>query len=262
MTIDVDSDWIDIAAQLIQAHPGRDGLVELSHQLVRLVPHDNFIVFVFERGRAPQLVASNRAIAPLRQQMKDYIKGLHLLDPFQRMVAEGRDGLFRLADIAPEDFVQSEYFRRHYRFTDVIDELRFIVGLAPGVSAHVAIERENTASSFGEGDVARLDIALPLVAAFVRSHLNPAGGASTARGGVPVNVADQVRAMAPGKLTKRECGIVELLLKGHSAKSVARLLGIEGGTVANHKRNIYAKLDIHSQAQLFDLFLRGLANTF
>ena len=64
--------------------------------------------------------------------------------------------------------------------------------------------------------------------------------------------------MAPGKLTDREAEIVEMMLKGHSAKSMARVLGIEAGTAANHKRNIYAKLDIHSQAQLFDMFLRTL----
>jgi DNA-binding CsgD family transcriptional regulator len=48
------------------------------------------------------------------------------------------------------------------------------------------------------------------------------------------------------------------MLKGHSAKSMARTLDIEEGTVTNHKRNLYAKLGIHSQAQLFDRFLRTL----
>jgi DNA-binding CsgD family transcriptional regulator len=48
------------------------------------------------------------------------------------------------------------------------------------------------------------------------------------------------------------------MLKGHSAKSIAGALDIEEGTVSNHKRNIYAKVGVHSQAQLFDRFLRTL----
>jgi DNA-binding CsgD family transcriptional regulator len=36
------------------------------------------------------------------------------------------------------------------------------------------------------------------------------------------------------------------------------VLDIEEGTVTNHKRNIYAKLHVHSMAQLFNLFLKSL----
>jgi DNA-binding CsgD family transcriptional regulator len=39
---------------------------------------------------------------------------------------------------------------------------------------------------------------------------------------------------------------------------MAAVLNIEEGTVTNHKRNIYAKIGVHSQAQLFDRFLRTL----
>jgi DNA-binding CsgD family transcriptional regulator len=69
---------------------------------------------------------------------------------------------------------------------------------------------------------------------------------------------EQIRAMHAGDITSRETDIIELMLKGHSAKSMARTLDIEEGTVTNHKRNLYAKLGIHSQAQLFDRFLRTL----
>ena len=44
---------------------------------------------------------------------------------------------------------------------------------------------------------------------------------------------------------------VQMLFDGHSAKSVARELRIAPGTVMVHKRNLFAKLGITSQYELF-----------
>ena len=59
-------------------------------------------------------------------------------------------------------------------------------------------------------------------------------------------------------MTKRERQISQLLLRGHSSKSVARQLGIAPGTVMVHKRNLFAKLGITSQYELFSLFIDAL----
>ena len=60
-------------------------------------------------------------------------------------------------------------------------------------------------------------------------------------------------------LTKREREITRLLLRGHSTKSVARELDIAPGTVMVHKRNLFAKLGITSQYELFSLFIEKLS---
>ena len=52
--------------------------------------------------------------------------------------------------------------------------------------------------------------------------------------------------------------ISQLLLRGHSSKSVARELDIAPGTVMVHKRNLFAKLNISSQYELFSLFIDEL----
>ncbi|MDH3906361.1 MAG: helix-turn-helix transcriptional regulator, partial [Gammaproteobacteria bacterium] len=61
-----------------------------------------------------------------------------------------------------------------------------------------------------------------------------------------------------GLLTDRERQITQLLLRGHSTKSVARELGIAPGTVMVHKRNLFAKLGITSQYELFSRFIDAL----
>lgn len=55
---------------------------------------------------------------------------------------------------------------------------------------------------------------------------------------------------AYGALTKREQEILRLLAQGGSTKEIANRLFISAKTVANHRANIMAKLDLHSTAEL------------
>jgi DNA-binding CsgD family transcriptional regulator len=61
-----------------------------------------------------------------------------------------------------------------------------------------------------------------------------------------------------GILTPREREVAEFTLKGHSAESAGQILGISPGTVRIHRRNIYSKLRINSQGELFSRFLDTL----
>ena len=61
------------------------------------------------------------------------------------------------------------------------------------------------------------------------------------------------------QLTDRECDIAHLILKGHSSRSAALKLNISAETIKAHRRNIYKKLDLQSQAGLFSLFLNTIA---
>ena len=46
-----------------------------------------------------------------------------MLDPFvQQVMAGARSGCFRLLDLAPDRFRQSEYYRVHYRLTGIREE--------------------------------------------------------------------------------------------------------------------------------------------
>ena len=56
----------------------------------------------------------------------------------------------------------------------------------------------------------------------------------------------------PGKkLTVREQQIVQLILRGYPTETIAQKLGIGRGTVKNHRRRLYYKLDITSERELF-----------
>ena len=60
-------------------------------------------------------------------------------------------------------------------------------------------------------------------------------------------------------LSKRECEVIQLILKGHSNKSIALLLNISVDTVKVYNKRFHTKLEISSQAELFSLFMEAIS---
>lgn len=74
----------------------------------------------------------------------------------------------------------------------------------------------------------------------------------------PVPPAADPASMLGADLTRRERDIVALILQGYPSSEIARKLKIGRGTVKNHRRRLYYKLDITSEREVFLLFMRAL----
>ena len=87
-------------------------------------------------------------------------------------------------------------------------------------------------------------------------------GSAPLRSAAPASLNRQIREafmnFGSDRLTEREREIAHLLLRGHSAKSSAKVLEISPETVRMHRKNLYTKLEIGSQAELFALFIDWL----
>ncbi len=59
-------------------------------------------------------------------------------------------------------------------------------------------------------------------------------------------------------LTEREREVAHMVLRGHSVKSTASQMGISPETVRMHRKNLYLKLEVGSQSELFALFIEWL----
>ncbi|MBK0583247.1 helix-turn-helix transcriptional regulator, partial [Klebsiella pneumoniae] len=67
--------------------------------------------------------------------MLAYLNGLYLLDPFYQACREGlASGLYRLEEIAPDHFRQSEYYLSYFHDNVLEDEVQFILQV-PGQGA-------------------------------------------------------------------------------------------------------------------------------
>ena len=72
---------------------------------------------------------------------------------------------------------------------------------------------------------------------------------------LPGRVRDAIIDAGRTNLTNRETEVISLILRGYSSLSISAMLDISIGTVKVHRKNIYAKLEISSQGELFSLFL-------
>ena len=71
-------------------------------------------------------------------------------------------------------------------------------------------------------------------------------------------IEETVSALFSPRITPRETQVVAQVLEGHSSDSIAKSLGISVGTVRIHRRNIYGKLQISSQQELFSKFFHKI----
>ncbi len=71
-------------------------------------------------------------------------------------------------------------------------------------------------------------------------------------------IAGVFRSIGEGVLSPRGRQVVELTLRGHSADSFGKRLEISSGTVRIHRRNIYTKLRMSSQGELFSHFINAM----
>jgi DNA-binding CsgD family transcriptional regulator len=209
--------------------------------------------FILFRNRAQPAVLVDRLMPAERGHLYgDYLSGVYLLSPFYRAslgLAEPRAA--RIRDIAPEGFTQSEYHRRYFALIGVADMLGLLLPARDAV-AFLSFSRGAGRPRFSTHETRAVTALLPVLAAALARHESIAGSLAGPRSGRPPKPAP---ATVHKGLTARESEVVNLILEGHSARAVAERLRISLETVRVHRRNVYEKLGVSSQAELFHWFL-------
>ena len=72
----------------------------------------------------------------------------YLLDPFYLQHREGRvGGVERLANIAPDRFRRSEYYRNYYRQTTLIDEIAIFARISPVITLTACLGKDRSSGT-------------------------------------------------------------------------------------------------------------------
>jgi DNA-binding CsgD family transcriptional regulator len=260
------TNWAPMAGAVVDALE-TPGLPQALAGLLRQVaPFTYTVMFGYSGTARPIDLHDDFPQAKRKIFVTDYLAGPYLLDPFYlaavRLVAPG---LYRLRDMAPDRFYQGEYYRNYYAQTGLAEEIAFFVDL-PGQSTLV-LSMMRAERLFSQKEFLALEAVLPFVASVAHRHwagLSQQFGKDR-KASSPKRqrraLSDDLGSFGAGILTPREREIAEFTLKGHSAESTGQILGISPGTVRIHRRNIYAKLQINSQGELFSRFLETLAET-
>lgn len=256
-------DWFDFSGDLISSI-GSDSFADrLVKAINRIAPIDYCVLFAYLGSARPMDLFDTFPREKRKIFVEDYLEGPYLLDPFYLACMEPvASGLHRMRDIAPDRFFQAEYFRSYYVQTGLAEEIGYIVDLPGGAMLVVSLMREKKA--FTAKQIRELRQFWPIVNAACKQNwreLSSDFGSRNDPASDPKLHKTVERALlrfGEGTLTPREREVVEYTLKGHSADAIGRILGISAGTVRIHRRNIYSKLQIRSQGELFSRFIKSL----
>lgn len=256
-------DWHRQSARVVDALGSPEFPAVLTEAIRSVVPYEYTVVFAYHEDRQPLDLYDDFSTEKRRVMVDDYQEGPYLLDPFYlNSQAPVTPRLVRLRDLAPDRFYQAEYFRNYYVQTGLAEEIGFITDVGENVSVVISAMREEKAFSAREfRDIERL---FPFVAACARRNwaglIDSFADRPVPQGPRLSQLIEQAfQSVGRNMLTPRETEIVEYTLKGHSAEATGKALGISPGTVRIHRRNIYGKLHINSQGELFSGFISALA---
>ena len=253
-----------LLAETIKSLKKNDFSVYFNRWLRTLANHDNTTVLAYFRDETPQILLTDSETRAVHQNMSHvYLSGAYLLDPFYELHNSGADtDLYRMSDIAPDQFSRNQYFLEYYQRTTIIDEIAFIIWPSPQMSVHVCLGRDvKSKRRFTIREISSTKQVLPIVETLVCEHW---GSLRFSREDHGENVLERmVRLVAEThsiNLTKRQAEVALLVLRGHSSASIGLRLDISPQTVKVFRKQLYQKCNISSQAELFALITPLLVN--
>lgn len=253
-------EWHAAVGMLVQARDG-DALGEsLAVAVDTLVGHEGTCLLAFHRNTNPEVLHHTLEPDDEAHYLDRYLAGPYLLDPLYQLAMDPeRPEVCRFRDKVPDRFRSSEYYRQYCERTHLLDEIDYLRPVSAETTLVFVIGRQT--KMFSRVELDRLVAVAPTVTATMAEiWRRPRGAVSDSAGDAEMHrrLTRCFETFGESILTEREREISQLLLRGHSSKSVARELDIAPGTVMVHKRNLFSKLGISSQYQLFSLFIDSL----
>jgi DNA-binding CsgD family transcriptional regulator len=237
---------------------------DLNRWLRTITNHDNTTILAYFQDQTPRLLMADAITPDVHRHMKNvYLVGAYLLDPFYEVHRSRKAAdMYRIWDIAPDQFSRNQYFIEYYRRTTMIDEIGFVVWPSPQTSIHVCLGRDvRSDQRFLKRERSAAKGIFPIVEALVCSHwANLQFGSDTGNESVIHRMVRLVAHTHGINLTNRQAEVALLVLQGHSSNSIGLRLGISPQTVKVFRKQLYKRCEVSSQAELFGLMLPMLSS--
>ncbi|NVO58471.1 hypothetical protein HW561_22060 [Rhodobacteraceae bacterium B1Z28] len=195
---------------------------------------------------------------------KDYLSKFYRLDPFFAYW-RGHDQatVLRMSDTPPSRRRQSNYFRVFQRMTGYRDGLGVFLPMAGSDAIAICYECHDPVPDSVVRLYSRL---LPILQSLQSLHdrlmgeTAPQDTAQAIQADPPADIDQIADTFLEGQLTPREREIVLMAIEGTSAPDIADQMELSEGTVRNHRKRLYKKLNIFSERELLALYIRHLTN--
>lgn len=223
------------------------------------IRQDNCTILAYFDGRRPLSISRSATTSAVHRNFeKTYVAGAYLLDPFHDLhVNRAAAGVYRLSDIAPDQFHRNPYFLDYYSATTLLDEIAFVTYPAPGISLHICLGRDQSSKSrFSSRELATAHRIAPVVLSLAnRQWAGLAAQGDYSDTAVTDRLVISLERSHGIRLSQRQAEVAFFILRGHSSVSIGLKLGISPQTVKVFRKQLYRKCAISSQAELFRLML-------
>lgn len=264
--------WYREIGVLVEALESPDFPGLLITELRHLVTFDLATIFVHQNRAGPRLVFDNFRSERTKRGLDAYLDHTYVLNPFYQANRQGLEaGVYRIGDLAPDGFFESELSRVPAVTLNPSEEIGYItddwpVGMEE-VDIAVTLDRQTTGEisiyrpagkgGFEEDQLDRLRLVHPVVTACFKAFWSKHAHSYGADSPPDTGWADRAfESFGSDRLTGREREVVRLVLRGHSSESIGYHLEISITTVKTHRKHAYDKLGISTQAELLSAFLR------
>jgi DNA-binding CsgD family transcriptional regulator len=229
----------------------------LIDSITGLVDIDEASVIVYENANLPVFDFINPETHK-QSSLDIFVQGAFLLDPYYvAATAENKRGFFRLRELAPDGFRRSEYYRIYYQQSGLHDECGYLVPIKHDGFINIALGKTRS-RAFAERELSLLGDIEPIVSGLCSNHWKQKTKPKRPKAKLRNQLGAALGSFGTSMLTNRETQVINMILLGHTTRTLAKSLDISPETVKLHRKHAYKKLDIRTQSELFYLFIDSL----
>lgn len=228
---------------------------------------DMSCIYLFRFNHHPVLIHDGYNNSVPEKTLNAYLRGGYLLDPFYVACINNHPaGLWRMSDLAPDSFFSSGFSISKDIHPCIssshgthVEEIGFIIPLQSRVAVVYSLMKNLNGGVFQAEEMNALETLAPILNSLIELHCRlKYSDCYTDTDSIEARSEDAFIEILQGQLTETQRYIAKLILQGHSNASIAQVLKISEGTVKVHKHNIYQRLDISNNSELFRLFISYL----
>ncbi|MFV8819925.1 helix-turn-helix transcriptional regulator [Haliea sp. E17] len=219
-------------------------------------------VWLYHRDLPPRILYHHIPSNAVSSQVDQYLDGPYREDPFYQTSMRGpKAKIYRLSRVALGDLEKTTYYRDYYHTTGTVDEAVYISRLGGGNVINLCMMRLPEKGPFTDAEYERLYLLADPVSELLKAHSQHHHFAveHLIQPGINHQIDLAFKTFGASLLSPREKDVLELMLRGYSTDTSAGKLDIAVETVRRHRKNIYRKLDVSSQTDLFSLFINALS---
>ncbi|NNN44943.1 MULTISPECIES: LuxR C-terminal-related transcriptional regulator [Vibrio] len=237
---------------------------QLIDLLKTILPFDCAVILGYRQDKHPIYLYDS---IPSQRQLlfQHYLTHTYLQDPFYTAITlQQHRGILHRSEFSQltSTYFQQKYHADFYQKTGWQDEVAIAVNLdeTRWIGVYLGIlEREKSITA---KQLTLLKQRFSVLEALCRQHWGrqPLLLAENGQAKTDIRhwVEQAINQFGAKHLTPREQQITSLLVQGLDSQEIAQHLNIAHGTVKNHRKHIYAQLNVSSLSELFQLFLNYL----